>query len=424
MPLPTLRYPLDETGVNPDNLVSGEIKTLPNLPRRALAPTYGPFYAEGLIVYDHLTQQPLVKNTHYKLAELLKTPTKKYRKEVYGLIIITDPNVSSEVSITYQALGGPYQRDLSNLIEAWLNTFNNLPVDWAYILNKPDVFPVDDHFHALSRIYGFEFVVSALEGIRTALELSNVPIYEGLMAWVNQTLQSLQDDYNNFRLEIESRLVNGLVRIKGPTALTPSQVAEYTITDFDSFIDYTYSAISGTLVKNEELLTFTAPANEGDSGFIINGRTFTIPVISSGGGGGGEGGGDPQVELALLTNRVIALETALNQYPSLYINRHDQGLLPLSPSTALLLTLGQVVKLDTRYASRTVKVPLVSGAKRAIEIMRVGKNPLYVTRASNTVGFIFPEFPTKRNDDLVISRDGDRILLIPIDATTYLVMTY
>lgn len=419
MPLPTLRYPLDETGVNPDNLVSGEIKTLPNLPRRALAPTYGPFYAEGLIVYDHLNQQPLVKNTHYKLAELLKTPTKKYRKEVYGLIIITDPNVSSEVSITYQSLGGPYQRDLSNLIEAWLNTFNNAPVDWAYILNKPDVFPVDDHFHALSRIYGFEFVVTALEGIRTALELSNVPIYEGLMAWVNQTLQGLQDDYNNFRLEIENRLVNGLVRIKGPTALSPSQTANYTITDFDSFIDYIYEPLSGVLTKNEETLTFTAPNVEGDSGFIINGRTITIPVIGNGGGGG-----DPQVELALLTNRVIALEQALSQYSSLYINRQDQGLLPLTPSTPLTLSLGQVVKLDTRYASRTVKVPIVSGSKRAIEIMRVGKNPLYVTRASNTIGFIFPEFLTKRNDDLVISRDGDRILLIPIDATTYLVMTY
>lgn len=46
---PVLKYPLDLSGVSPNNLVVGEIQSLPETsPNRSIAPYYGAFFTEGL----------------------------------------------------------------------------------------------------------------------------------------------------------------------------------------------------------------------------------------------------------------------------------------------------------------------------------------------------------------------------------------
>lgn len=196
MPLPTFRYPLDPTGLDVNNLVDGEIHSLNNKEVRALVPVYGPIFREGLTVHDDNNNNLLTYQDDYVVVELLQEATAKFGKEIVAAILIINPLVSNAVRIRYQVLGGLYQNDASAVINIY-ETFlaDNRAVDWSNILNKPLQFPPTLHNHLLEDIYGFEPVVVALERIRNAIVLSDVPAFERLISWVKDTVQiaSVQD---------------------------------------------------------------------------------------------------------------------------------------------------------------------------------------------------------------------------------------
>lgn len=185
MPLPIVRYPLDPTGVNPDNRVTGEIHLLNAKPIRALAPSFGPFFAQSVTVYDDSTNQLLIRGQDYQIVELLQEATVKFGKEICELILILNEAVSSTIRVSYQVLGGLFQNNASgviNMYETYIN--DNRPVDWLNVLNKPLQYPPTLHNHLLQDVYGFEPVVVALERIRNAIILSDVPAFEALIEWV------------------------------------------------------------------------------------------------------------------------------------------------------------------------------------------------------------------------------------------------
>ena len=185
MPLPIVRYPLDPTGINPDNRVVGEVHTLNSHPIRALAPSFGPFFAASVTVHDDSTNQLLVRGQDYQIVELLQEATVKFGKEICELILILNPAVSPVIRISYQVLGGLFQNNASaviNLYETYLA--DERPVDWLNVLNKPLQYPPTLHNHLLQDVYGFEPVVVALERIRNAIILSDVPAFESLIAWM------------------------------------------------------------------------------------------------------------------------------------------------------------------------------------------------------------------------------------------------
>lgn len=62
---PILKYPLDLSGMNPNNLVVGEYQSLPeSLPNRTIAPYYGAFFTQGLVI----------KNLGFRVEETSYTP--------------------------------------------------------------------------------------------------------------------------------------------------------------------------------------------------------------------------------------------------------------------------------------------------------------------------------------------------------------
>lgn len=184
MPSPLYRYPLDLTGVNPDNLVVGESKPLMGTVTRVVAPTYGPFYSESVRVFNILTNQELVKDVQFKCVELMQDATLRTGKEICQIILLTDQSVPN-IRYNYQTMGGLNQYDASGLNNLWLqSTQDNRPVHWENILNKPYAFPPSLHNHLVSDLYGFEPLVVELERIRQAISLSNIPAFEALIDWV------------------------------------------------------------------------------------------------------------------------------------------------------------------------------------------------------------------------------------------------
>ena len=192
MPLPIMRFELDPTGTNPDNLIVNEPHSLVNRPIRAIAPTYGPFFTDSLKVYDGGSQQLLVRGTHYQTAELLQDATVQYGKEICSVILIIDANVATVVNIDYQVLGGYFTNDstaIANLYSTIIN--DNRPVAWEALLNKPLEYSPSLHRHLVEDIYGFEPIVASIERLRNAIILTDVPAFEAVLDGVRKLVSEV-----------------------------------------------------------------------------------------------------------------------------------------------------------------------------------------------------------------------------------------
>lgn len=169
------RYELDPTGLNPSNLIIDEPHVLSNREVRSISVNYGPFFNNSVIVKDGSTV--LVNGVDYQCSELHQEATLKYGKEISTVILILNTNVHTNVTVTYQTLGGHYLNDgqiIASLYESVIN--DNRPVDWENVFNKPGFFPPTLHRHLLEDVYGFEAVVDALERIRNAITLGQLDI--------------------------------------------------------------------------------------------------------------------------------------------------------------------------------------------------------------------------------------------------------
>lgn len=185
------RYALDPTGTSPNNYVSGEPKVLSVGAIRAVAPTYGPFFTESFQIYDDQTGRRLDRGIDFKFVELLQDATMKFSKEICQVVLIISPAVSSNVRMNYQLLGGLYQNDNSAIVNMYNAIMNDTRgVDWSNVLNKQLDYPPSFHRHLLEDVYGFQPLVSALERVRNAIVLSDVPAFEAVIEYVNNVASS------------------------------------------------------------------------------------------------------------------------------------------------------------------------------------------------------------------------------------------
>lgn len=173
------RFALDETGTNPDNLVSGEVIQLSDRRYRCAVPRHAPFYIKSLRIYDGATMQPL-REDQYSIPMISQEATLRFGEPIADSVIIEDEAVGSTILVTYQALGGMFQNNIANVVsifETFLN--DNRSIDWATgVFGKPNVYPPTEHSHAVADLFGFEALTFVFEQIRQAILLGNVPAYE------------------------------------------------------------------------------------------------------------------------------------------------------------------------------------------------------------------------------------------------------
>lgn len=186
-----IKYPLDPSGTSPDNLIRGERHTMIRRNVRAIATTYGGYYADSLVVTDVATGQPLTADQFYA-AEMYEQPTLEYGKMICSIVIIVDPGVSDNVDLSYQVLGGPYQNQQTALVQM-LETLltDDRPVSWGNIIDRPDRFPPAAHLHDAGDIYGFEYVVFELQRIREAILIGDEASHDELRRYMDTIEQNL-----------------------------------------------------------------------------------------------------------------------------------------------------------------------------------------------------------------------------------------
>ena len=252
--MPTIRHDLDPTGLNPNNYVSGEVHTLDNFPNRALAPTYGAYFTESAQLFDVATGIRLVRNTQYRCMELAENASEIYGKEICYIFLIIDPTVSSSVRINYQALGGPYNRSADAIVQIYNTIVNSVSgaggVNWPAIVGKPSTFQPGPHLHALGDMYGFEYLVNAMERIRSAILLADSNAFEGVLSWVSGQVTA-------YHQSIDAQLTGlagHITDTQNPHGVTKAQVGLGNVANYGIATDA--EARAGTLTSK-----YITPAN-------------------------------------------------------------------------------------------------------------------------------------------------------------------
>lgn len=214
------RFNVDLTGNNINNLVVDEPHGLPLRKYRSIAPVYGPYYTESLQVVDAMTGSLLIRDSHYKCLDVVGIPTAQSGKEICTIITIVSPTVSSNIRITYQALGGEYEHTyeaIRRLVDTLL--VDNRPITWPSILNKPAVFEPSNHLHRIGDVIGFEYLTVQLERLRSAILLGDEQSHDNILAYVDAKIQFLKNLVTN---------TENYITLLGISAATDANVAAMT----------------------------------------------------------------------------------------------------------------------------------------------------------------------------------------------------
>ena len=209
-----LRYQFDPTGINPDNYVLNEYHTLADKRNRCIAPMHGSFFTDSVQIQERDSKRVLVKGSDYCFAELDQTLTLELNKEIAGIIIVTNKDITPEVSITYQAVGGMdgshSSQTLLSLLEKKADP--DISKKWVDIKNKPSAFMPQPHMHSLGDVKEFEIVLWHLERIYYTLYWAGSSLTEAAVKRVLDAFNSLlanlvrliSDEYLKRLLEYKS----------------------------------------------------------------------------------------------------------------------------------------------------------------------------------------------------------------------------
>jgi len=178
-------YPLDPSGTSVNNLVQGEVCAVPNTGLRVFALRFGAFFATSLVLVDTANNQPLAKSQYYA-AWRYNIPTSKYKKDICGLIVITDPAVSNTVKVNYQVVGGPYsvpETDVVAMLTRRLASARS-PA-WTDVLPHPPALTpadfTDDEF-------GFASLENAMNAVSGTIVNGRVSTYDAVLKYASDIL--------------------------------------------------------------------------------------------------------------------------------------------------------------------------------------------------------------------------------------------
>lgn len=277
-----IQLPLDPTGSSPDNLVENEPHELiANRTYRAIAPLQGAFYAKSLKVYDGntlLTDGTNGTPEQYYACEMYELPSDRYGAEIDAIIIIKDPTVSNNVSISYQALGGPYGTSAQAIIQQIEALgLDARPLAWGDIVGKPSELTPAKHLHDLGDVYGFEFVVHALDRIRDAIEIGDQASHDAIYRYIDAAIDALA----NVTDALQAALTAHINDIENPHKTTAAQVGAHTKAEVKAITDAILALLDKHIADTDNPHETTA-AQVGTYDYAaIDGMIATVTALAN-----------------------------------------------------------------------------------------------------------------------------------------------
>lgn len=201
------KYDLDLTGKNPNNLVSGEIHTVPNDNQYAFATDYGPFYSDSVKVTVKDTGVVLTQGVDYECLYLYADATQASGKPVTAVIHILNKSINADLLVDYQVVGGRFSSNAYALEELIAQLqIDNRSISWENIANKPLTFPPAPHLHAATDLYGLEWVVDALGELTQAVLLGDVASHDQIYLRIATVKKQLQDQIDQNQKDNTARM--------------------------------------------------------------------------------------------------------------------------------------------------------------------------------------------------------------------------
>jgi hypothetical protein len=177
LPNNQITYPIDYTGVSPDNLVDREIHMLSEIndgTRRTLIPYHGPFYPDNFKLefrdangnYSELTL-----DQDYYLSISYLSGEQSTGKKCYAGVTVTTELVNGVVLVTYQSMGtGWWNGQRDDVLEGFATkVYNPRTSSWDIIAHLPEMFPPGPHYVRVEDTRGMEDLLEKFDGLQTVL---------------------------------------------------------------------------------------------------------------------------------------------------------------------------------------------------------------------------------------------------------------
>lgn len=209
-----VRYEFDQTGRNPNNLVSNEEHTTTQRLRKIIVPHYGHFYNHSVVLTD-LTTGLEVPKTDYFFEDPSEVIALKTGLEASMVIVVTNSKLSNRFAVTYQSVGGEFTGANVKLLAQKLEALNhdNRPIEWENIKNKPTTYNPAEHRHPIYQTFGYESLIYIIERyIRAVLvgdEASHDVIWDELgkiRKLIDTSVNPVVTDFATFKSEQEEAL--------------------------------------------------------------------------------------------------------------------------------------------------------------------------------------------------------------------------
>ena len=257
MPINPIRYPLDLTGASRDNLVLNELHTLKPTRVRAVALQNGAFYTASVVIRDVATARVLVAGQDYEFDNLYQMASEHAKAEVAAIIVITNTEVSNTISVDYQCIGGLYGYSTTAIMQQIEDLqLDNRKVEWGNIYNKPAVYPPAKHLHDIGDVYGFEYLVQAIQQLRHAIMVGDEGAHENIYRYIEKTIGSTSDRVR----ELENALKRHIEDKDNPHEVTAGKIGVYTKKEIDDRF--------GEVIKNGKLVPDAIPLSRVEGNMI------------------------------------------------------------------------------------------------------------------------------------------------------------
>lgn len=206
---PVLHLPLDLSGLAATNKVVAELHPIAATGTRAVVTTRGPFYTRGLVVRNKNTGLPLVPDVDYRPVHMFLEASLRSTMEVCSVVLILPACTATQIEIDYQAIGGEYSASISS-IEQMLEglDLDNRTVYWGDLIGAPEYFHPTAHLHDIGDVYGFEYLVAALEGVRRAILLGDQASFDEMRRYIDLQDTALRALINGGQSQIDDHINN------------------------------------------------------------------------------------------------------------------------------------------------------------------------------------------------------------------------
>lgn len=263
-------YDADYTGVAQDNKIVDERHTLTLVNSQSyhfIIPRFAPFFLDSLRLhyYDSNGKVYLVKNVDWSAALLFQGASYVSGQSIYGGITLLNRNISGNVFVSYQTLGGPYTFNSHEITTELADIiYNPGGVTWEDVLNKPIVFSTVDHKLPFETIVGLNDVNTRLNTIKTNI-LNK--IYTDISSHVNDLQNPHHTDkediglglVENYAVATEAEAIAGTSSTTLITAYTLTKTLEhYGLGNVKSIVDFLKGHLRDYLNPHELTKTQTS----------------------------------------------------------------------------------------------------------------------------------------------------------------------